>query len=121
MHAGVGVPVGEVVVEEADELSEAAGELVGGLVQACGPAQGGRGALVGAGGAAQAEVDPAGGERLQGAELLGDGEGAWLGSMTPPDPSRMREVCAARWARITAGEELATPGMEWCSATQWRW
>lgn len=44
--------------------------------------------------------------------------GAWLGSMTPPEPSRMRSVWAAMWARSTAGEEEATPGMEWCSATQ---
>lgn len=44
--------------------------------------------------------------------------GAWLGSITPPEPSLMRSVCAARWARITAGEEEATPGIEWCSATQ---
>ena len=43
---------------------------------------------------------------------------AWLGSITPPDPTRMVEVADARWARSTAGAELAMPGMLWCSATQ---
>ena len=42
----------------------------------------------------------------------------WLGSMTPPDPTRMVVVPAARWAISTAGEELAIPGTLWCSATQ---
>ena len=46
--------------------------------------------------------------------------GAWFGSITPPEPIRMVEVAAARWARSTAGAELAMPGMLWCSATQWR-
>lgn len=118
MDAAVGVPVGEVVVEEAGQLGELLGEVVGALVEPLGAAQGGRGGAVGAGGAAEAEVDAPGGEGLQGAELFGDHQGAWLGSMTPPEPSRMRPVWAARWARITAGEEEATPGMEWCSATQ---
>ena len=46
--------------------------------------------------------------------------GAWFGSMTPPDPIRMVEVDAARWAARTAGAALATPGIPWCSATQTR-
>ena len=46
---------------------------------------------------------------------------AWLGSITPPEPTRMVVVADARWARSTAGAELAMPGMLWCSATQWRW
>ena len=45
---------------------------------------------------------------------------AWLGSITPPEPSRMVEVTEARWASSTGGDELAIPGMLWCSATQWR-
>ena len=45
---------------------------------------------------------------------------AWLGSITPPEPTRMVDVADARWARSTAGAELAMPGMLWCSATQWR-
>ena len=44
--------------------------------------------------------------------------GAWLGSITPPEPTRMVEVLAARWASSTAGAELAIAGMLWCSATQ---
>jgi hypothetical protein len=46
--------------------------------------------------------------------------GGWLGSITPPAPIRIRSVLAARVAARTAGEELAIPGMLWCSATQWR-
>jgi hypothetical protein len=46
--------------------------------------------------------------------------GAWLGSMTPPEPTRIEEVAAARWAISTAGAELAIAGMLWCSATQKR-
>ena len=44
--------------------------------------------------------------------------GAWLGSITPPEPTRIVEVAAARWAISTAGAELAMAGMLWCSATQ---
>ena len=47
--------------------------------------------------------------------------GAWLGSITPPEPTRMVEVLAARCAISTAGAELAMAGMLWCSATQKRW
>ncbi len=75
--------VGEVVVEEAGELREPSGELVGGLVEPPGPAQRGGGAAVGARRAAEPEVDPARGERLQGAELLGDGERGVVGQHDP--------------------------------------
>jgi hypothetical protein len=44
--------------------------------------------------------------------------GWWLGSMTPPDPTRIVEVAPARCAISTAGDEPAMPGMPWCSATQ---
>ena len=40
--------------------------------------------------------------------------------MTPPEPSRMRSVCAATWAINTAGAEDAIVGMLWCSAYQTR-
>ena len=46
--------------------------------------------------------------------------GAWFGSMSPPEPSRIVDVAAARCASSTAGDELAMPGMLWCSATQCR-
>ena len=42
----------------------------------------------------------------------------WFGSMTPPEPTRMVRVASAIWPMRTGGEELATPGMPWCSATQ---
>ena len=44
--------------------------------------------------------------------------GAWFGSITPPEPTRIVVVAAAMWAISTAGDELAMPGMLWCSATQ---
>ena len=44
--------------------------------------------------------------------------GAWLGSMTPPDPTRIRSVAAAIIAISTGGLVEATAGMLWCSATQ---
>lgn len=66
--------VGEVVVQEAGQLGELLGKVVGTFVEAVGPAQGGGGGAVGAGGAAEAEVDTVRGERLQGAELFRDDE-----------------------------------------------
>ncbi|MNY63269.1 hypothetical protein D3C86_2002020 [compost metagenome] len=44
--------------------------------------------------------------------------GAWLGSMTPPEPTRIVEVPAATWPMTTAVAALAIPGMLWCSASQ---
>ena len=35
----------------------------------------------------------------------------WLGSITPPEPTRMRDVAAAIAAISTAGAELATASM----------
>ncbi len=69
---GVGVAVGEGVVEEAGQLGQLLGEIVRALVQPLGPAQRRGGGAVGARRTAQAQIDPAGGHRLQGAELLGD-------------------------------------------------
>ncbi len=66
------MPVGEVVVQEAGQLGELLRKLVGPLVQPLRTAQRGGGGAVGAGRAAEAEVDAAGGHRLQRAELLGD-------------------------------------------------
>jgi hypothetical protein len=33
--------------------------------------------------------------------------GAWFGNITPPEPTRMRDVVAAIWPIIKSGEELA--------------
>ncbi|CFW10673.1 Uncharacterised protein [Bordetella pertussis] len=46
--------------------------------------------------------------------------GAWLGSITPPEPTRSVVVCAATWPISTAVALLATPVMLWCSASQKR-
>ena len=44
--------------------------------------------------------------------------GAWFGSITPPEPTRIRSVAPAIIAMRTAGLVAATDGMLWCSATQ---
>ena len=46
--------------------------------------------------------------------------GEWLGSMTPPAPSRIVRVCAATCAISTLVAEDAIEGMLWCSAYQIR-
>ncbi len=46
--------------------------------------------------------------------------GAWLGSMTPPAPSRIVLVCAPTCAMRTLVAEEAIRGMLWCSAYQTR-
>src|SRR5215472_14835777 len=42
----------------------------------------------------------------------------WFGSITPPEPTRMVVVAVAMCPISTGGDELAMPGMPWCSATQ---
>jgi hypothetical protein len=37
--------------------------------------------------------------------------GAWFGSITPPEPTRIADVADAIWPARTAGAELAMPGM----------
>lgn len=46
--------------------------------------------------------------------------GAWFGSMTPPAPSRIVDVCAATCPIRTLVAEDAMVGMLWCSAYQTR-
>jgi hypothetical protein len=46
--------------------------------------------------------------------------GAWLGNMTPPEPTRSVLVAFAMCAINTDGAELATAGIPWCSATHSR-
>ena len=47
--------------------------------------------------------------------------GEWLGSITPPAPSRMEDVCAPMCAISTLVAEEAMCFMLWCSAYQTRW
>jgi hypothetical protein len=42
----------------------------------------------------------------------------WFGNITPPVPTRIREVAAAADAASAAGADPATPGTLWCSDTQ---
>ena len=44
--------------------------------------------------------------------------GAWFGSMTPPEPTRMFFVTAAIWPIRMSGVEIAIEGRLWCSAIQ---
>ena len=44
--------------------------------------------------------------------------GEWFGSITPPEPTRMRLLRAAAAAISTGGVVEATAGMLWCSANQ---
>ncbi|MGW4957468.1 hypothetical protein ACWEPL_09570 [Nonomuraea sp. NPDC004186] len=46
-----------------------------------------------------------------GSVVVSTGVGAWLGSSTPPAPTRRCRVASARWPMRTAGAELATPRM----------
>src|SRR5690606_9706164 len=46
--------------------------------------------------------------------------GEWFGSITPPAPRRIVEVCAATWAIRTLVAEEAIESMLWCSAYQTR-
>ena len=46
--------------------------------------------------------------------------GEWFGSMTPPEPKRMRSVWWAMWPISTEVALEAMFGMLWCSAYQMR-
>ena len=99
--------------EQVDEvLREVLGRQRGGV-----PAQGDGGLRVGARRAADAQVDPARVQGLEQGDCSATTSGAWLGSITPPEPTRTRSVTAARWAMSTGGLVLATEGVLWCSAT----
>ncbi len=47
--------------------------------------------------------------------------GEWFGSMMPPEPSLMLDVCAPMCAISTLVADDAIDGMLWCSAYQTRW
>ena len=44
--------------------------------------------------------------------------GAWLGNITPPEPTRIRVVAEAARPTRTGGVVDATEAMLWCSANQ---
>jgi hypothetical protein len=46
--------------------------------------------------------------------------GEWLGSITPPAPSRIEVVWSAMWPISTLVAEEAIDAMLWCSAYQTR-
>ena len=47
--------------------------------------------------------------------------GAWLGSMTPPEPTRMFSVTPAACEMSSEVALEARLGVLWCSANQSRW
>jgi hypothetical protein len=94
--AGYGGDQVVVALEVADQVAELLREALGGQAGHGAP-QRERGPLVGAGRTADAEVDPAGVQRLQRAELLGDDQWRVVGQHHPagthPDGGRVgREV-----------------------------
>ena len=113
-----GCPSGKCAGEVADQLDQLLGEVVGGEGAGRAPQRAG-GELVGAGRPADAEVDAARVQRLEHAELLGDHERGVVGQHDAARPEADRlTVTPAAWASSTGGDELAMPGMLWCSATQ---
>ena len=105
-------------VDVAHQLGELGREVVGDQRLAA-AAQRQRRELVGAGCAADAQVDPARVQPGEDPERLGHLQRRVVGQHDPagPDPDR-RVVAAATAAIITSGAELATLAMLWCSATQ---
>ena len=70
-------------------------------------------------GAADTEVDAVGVERDERPELLRDDERRVVGQHHPAGTHAVSSTSRpATWAIITAGAELAIPGMLWCSAIQ---
>jgi hypothetical protein len=107
-----------VVLGEAVDVGEQLGELLREVVTPfAATAQRVGGELVGAGCAAEAEVDPTGMQPLEDTEGLCDRQRR----MVPPLPTRIVLVAAATDAIITIGALLATLAMLWCSASQYRW
>lgn len=47
--------------------------------------------------------------------------GVWWPICTAPEPTRIRSVAPATRAMITGVLEPITPGLRWCSASQYRW
>ena len=67
---------------------------------------------------AETEIDPAGKQRFQGAELLGDDERRVVRQHDAARADADRRGAWATCAITTAVAALAIPGMLWCSASQ---
>ena len=93
--------------EIADQLDHVLRETVDAGLEVA--AQRARRRHVGARRAAEAEIDAAGMQCGQRAECSAMTSGAWLGSMTPPAPTRIVDVPAATWAMTTDVAALAMP------------
>ena len=89
--------------EIAQQFDDIGGKLIGvGVIAAQGPCR----RLVRARGASQAEVDASSVPNCS-----ATCNGAWLGSMIPPAPTRIVDVPLATWPMSTAVAALAMPGM----------
>ena len=69
-----------------------------------------RGALVGAGRAAETEVDAPRVQRVEGADCSAMTSGAWFGSMIPPAPTRIVDVPASNVADHHRGRRARDAG-----------
>nr|WP_251073708.1 hypothetical protein [Streptomyces sp. ISL-111] len=105
----------EVVAEEVRQLSDLLGEVLG--VARAAARGGGRG-VVGARGAAQAQVDAAGGEGVEHAELFGDDQRRVVGQHDPARAEPQSAGLRGEPGHRTGGLEVETPGMAWCSFIQ---
>ena len=113
----VRVPGGERAREEAEQLGHLFREVVGAEHARSAAERGGRD-RVGARRPPDPEVDATGVERLEHAELFGDRERSVVGQHDPAGAEPDGVGDTARCASSTGGDELAIPGMLWCSATQ---
>ena len=106
-HLGEGMALGKAAALEGEKL----GHLLGKVLAAEG-AQRRERLAVAAAGAADAEIDAAGMQRRRASDSVSaTRSGTWLGSMTPPEPTRMRLVWAAALAMRMSGEDEAIEGM----------
>jgi hypothetical protein len=102
--------------QQALQLHHVAGKVFLGLHAVA--AQRTHGGAIGAGGAAQAQVDAARVQLGQRAEGFGDDQGRMVGQHDAARAHTDLEVPPAIWPISTAVAELAMPGMLWCSASQ---
>ena len=97
---------GKPIAVEEDELLEPLQKVVI-ATAVLPPAQRKGGDRIGSRRSSQAKVDASGKQRFQHLELSATISGAWFGSMTPPEPTRMCWVAAAICPIMMSGAELA--------------